>query len=179
MKIVFIYIDKRGKYIVPSLSKFCEVIALDLSGIKIPFYTKFISAALSLNLNRNSWRNDYFRNPFMFNYIKTLVNDYISKNNMNGVDAVLQFGCMFPIDLILFPNSKFFNYSDGVYDGYWQAPRFGKKFAEMQKKMFDSSILSFTFSNWAKAQLNQIYGIPLNRIIKCGWGPCLQIPPPP
>lgn len=179
MKIALIYSNKRAKFIASNLSKYADVIEIDLSDIELEPYAKIISSVFSFHFNRNNWQNDYSRNPFFLDYLYKIYTAHIRNKNIGSVDAILQVGVMFSCDYSILQSRKLFLYADGVYDPdnkFWLAFRFGEKFANMQKKIYESATLSFTFSNWARNQLNERYGIPLDKIVACGWGPCLPIP---
>ena len=179
MKLAFLYTDKRGKYIASHLAKYADVVDIDLSDIKIGPFIRTISTTLSFHINRSYWLNDYYRNPFIIDYLRKVYYQHIVSKGIGDVDAVLKFGVMVPCDYDIFKKSKLFLYADGIYDPdsiFWSAPRFGAFFSSLQKKIYESATVSFTFSDWARAQLHSRYAINLEKIVRCGWGPCLPVP---
>lgn len=179
MRLAIVYTDKRGKYLVEACSKLCDVVEFNFSDIKIPLWVKCLSALVAIQFNRQDWSNDYYRNPIFVKYSSYIANKLLVKKNIGKVDAVLQFGLMFPVDYSILENPKVCIYADGVYDAnnsYWKAPRFGNWFSGMQKKIYKKIDIALTFSEWARIQLHERYCILSEKIVKCGWGPCLPVP---
>ncbi|WDN87086.1 hypothetical protein BuS5_00054 [Desulfosarcina sp. BuS5] len=177
MKLAVIYTDRRGKYIAEGCAQFCEVVEIDLSGVSIKWWQKYISALVSFHLNRKLWQNEFYRNPLAVFFRKKNGNNAIKKFSKK-VDAVLQFGLMNSYDYSLFGDPKIFFYLDGAYDPnnpYWYCPRFGQWLSGMQKKAYKQATRIFTFSKWAKRQHIEQCEIESEKIIDVGWGPCLTI----
>lgn len=178
MKLVILYDTARGRFLADACSKYCDATGIDLSKKELSRWAKLLSASTSFHFNRRLWRNDYYRNPVLIANQKTASAKIIKKYSPVA-DAVLQFGVMFPCDYSVFGKAKLFIYSDGVYDpenANWYSPRFGGSFMRMQKTVYNQAAGAFTFSEWARRQHLTQYGLPENKVIRCGWGPCVPVP---
>jgi glycosyltransferase involved in cell wall biosynthesis len=178
IKIAIIYLDKRADFLIKGFNNNIDIVRIDCSNIKIPLIIKLLSLLISFHFDKRSWNNDFHRCPIITKYKGRIVNNKLNKI-LNEIDAILLFGCMIPIKNSLITQKLFFIYTDGVYNltnKNWIAPRFGNYFFKMQKNMFLNTIKAFTFSNWAKYQLCEQYGLFEENIIQCGWGPCVKLP---
>ena len=177
MKLAVIYSDKRGKFIANGCAGFCDVIEIDLSGVGISHWQRYLSALVSFHSDKELWQNDFYRNPLAVSFRKRAGNNVIKKH-CGEVDAVLQFGLMNPYSYSLFGDPKIFFYLDGAYDpdnSYWYCPRFGQWFSGMQKRVYKQATGIFTFSKWAKRQHIEQCGIKPGKVMNVGWGPCLAV----
>ena len=178
MKLALIYSDKRAKYLCQGLSNHCDIVEYDLSSVTIKLWQKFLSALISFHLNKKFWQNDFYRNPLAV-YFRRTSGEALIKKNITPIDAVLQFGVTTPYKLNdLFGKASFYIYHDGAYDPNnpnWFCPRYGKWFGNMQKNIFNSAKMIFTFSQWScKQHINQ-YSQNKNKVVNVGWGPCLPL----
>ena len=177
MRIAIIYSDRRGEFVARGFKGLCELVKIDLSGIEIRGWHRWISALISFHPNRISWKNDFYRNPIAVLFRKRTGENRIKMIGQK-VHAVLQFGLMNTYDYSSLGNPKVFYYLDGAYDPdnpYWYCPRFGKWFSNMQVRAYSKAAGIFTFSKWARKQHIEQIGIPESRVTNVGWGPCLDL----
>ena len=177
MRIAIIYSDRRGEFVARGFKGLCELVKIDLSGIEIRGWHRLISALISFHSNRTLWKNDFYRNPIAVIFRKKAGEKEIKKIN-EKVDAVLQFGLMNTYDYSFLGSPKVFYYLDGAHDPnnpYWYCPRFGKWFSNMQVRAYSMAAGIFTFSKWARKQHIEQLGIPGDKLINVGWGPCLNV----
>lgn len=177
MRLAVVFLSTHGQYMIKALSKWFEVIGIDISDASIPLWSKYLSAIISFHFDRHLWRNDYYRSPVMLWQRQQHADKIIKKKAVN-VDAILQLRAMFPLDYSLFGNAKLFVYTDSVYNPRnrnWLSPRWGKYFSRMQMGIYQRTEMIFTHSRWAYNKHIELLGLPPNKMKICGWGPALEM----
>lgn len=196
-KILFVYEDKRVRYLIEELKN--KIHLIDVFHVKINlkepfFWINLLLCALEIlyaGIKKGvfvkiSRRMLYFNSTRRPNFIKKMsskIEKHISSMTVKP-DLILQWSSMFA-PYIQTPKIPFAliidNYADPP-DSSIQKNKlrgwstfYDGSFYEFQKELYCNAICIFTLSKWCKEGISNEYGIDPKKVIAIGWGPAKKI----